>query len=149
MGTWGIGNYENDTVQDWLSENDGTINYEYVEPYLAQVLNEEEFIDDEESFISLAALEWMADSIENKSINEINIDELVYVQIKSILKSAKKILNFKGHSELRELWQESDEYELWLNHQNNLIDKIKLFLQKIDKKFQAPGTSWSLLDDED
>ena len=139
MGTWGIGNYENDTVQDWLSENDGTINYEYVEPYLAQVLSEEEFIDDEESFISLAALEWMADSIENKSINEINIDELVYVQIKSILKSAKKILNFKGHSELRELWQESDEYELWLNHQNNLIDKIKLFLQKIDKKFQAPG----------
>jgi len=147
MGTWGISNYENDTVQDWLSEIGGSINYKDVEPFLQKVLNEEEFIDDEESFISLAALEWMADSIESKSINENNTDELLYTQMKSIHRKAKKILNFKGHSELRELWEESDEYEVWLNYQNNLIDKIKSFLQKIENKFRPPGTTWSLLDE--
>ncbi|MFK8288384.1 DUF4259 domain-containing protein [Capnocytophaga canimorsus] len=149
MGVWGITNLENDTAQDWLVEvgEDFVSAQEYVE----MILQEEDFIDDEESFITLAVLELM-----EQHLSSSDFDKNAFLQkfpkdfIFSVIKASKKILYFENHSELRELWQESDEYEQWKTHQDSLISCIKYFLEKYEiRKIDnaRPGTTWSLLDD--
>lgn len=64
MGVWGISNLENDTAKDWLVE----IGDKYIiaDIYAKKILTEENFIDDEESFITLAVLELIERQILSK-----------------------------------------------------------------------------------
>ncbi len=151
MGAWGYKNFENDTAEDWYSDLINSKDITLILSNLSLVLEEKEFIDDEESFISLAILEALAGKLhlintthilpEIKDLNEPFL-------IEHSIKVAKKILFFKEHSELRELWQESDEYELWFNYQITLIQNLEEFYkshqflhqlnidQKVEKDYQ-------------
>lgn len=99
-------------------------------PYLTKILDEDDFIDDEESFITLAILEALNGRLKLISTDYIlpqleSVDTIVLAQM--VIRAAKKILFFKEHSELRELWQESDEYHQWFNYQVSLIIKLDHF----------------------
>ncbi|GGE45635.1 uncharacterized protein DUF4259 [Pedobacter psychrotolerans] len=127
MGAWGIKNFENDTACDWLVDFENNSDIKILEDIFNQILEEKEFIDDEESFITLAFLELIA--IKFKLIEtelEVNIHfTLSYGLIEKVLLASEKIVFFEDHSELRELWIESDDYEQWKNYQLFLIKSVR------------------------
>lgn len=130
MGAWGYKNFENDTAIDWFAELEESLDKELVIPYLTKILNETDFIDDEESFITLAVLEGLNGRLKLISTDYIlpqleSVDTILLAQM--VIKAAKKILFFKEHSEVRELWEESDEYYQWFNYQVSLIMKLDNF----------------------
>jgi hypothetical protein len=132
MGAWGYKNFENDTAEDWYSNLVNNKEAEMIFSYLSIISEENEFIDDEESYISLAILEALAGKL--NLINTIHIlpdiegiNDIFLVEFSIII--SKKILFFKGHSELRELWKESDEYTFWFEHQIALIQKLEEFYE--------------------
>lgn len=135
MGAWGYKNFENDTAADWFIELQESPGKDLILPYLMKVLEENEFIDDEESFVSLAVLEALAGKLKLvnteallPSINDIDMIALTEASIKA----GKKILFFKEHSELRELWEESEDYNQWFNYQIYLIKKLEDYYKKYD-----------------
>ena len=138
MGAWGIGNFENDSALDWLSNFlDKPERTAMEEPFNA-VLNATDFIDSEESFATLAASEIIAASgnLPCKDFpNDISLEELKpFIKVEIISKAIKaiyKILHFENHSELRELWEESDDYENWIAVQNDLIKRLKQCLVNV------------------
>lgn len=128
MGDWGYKNFENDTATDWFGELEKSPDKELVIPYLTKILDEKDFIDDEESFITLAILEALNGSLKLISTDYRlppleSVDTVMLSQM--VISAAKKILFFKEHSEVRELWQESDEYHQWFNYQVSLIMKLE------------------------
>ncbi|AJH15848.1 DUF4259 domain-containing protein [Myroides profundi] len=133
MGAWGYKNFENDTAMDWYSELNESPDKELLYPYLEQIIKEEEFIDDEESFISLAILEALGGKlglIDSKfSLPQIDDMDIVYLQ-EIVLKASKKLLFFKAHSELRELWEDSEDYDSWFNYQVDILYKLEKHFKK-------------------
>lgn len=128
MGDWGYKNFENDTATDWFGELEESPDKELVIPYLTKILDEKDFIDDEESFITLAILEALNGRLKLISTDYRlppleSVDTVMLSQM--VISAAKKILFFKEHSEVRELWQESDEYHQWFNYQVSLIMKLE------------------------
>ncbi|AZB26254.1 MULTISPECIES: DUF4259 domain-containing protein [Chryseobacterium] len=133
MGAWGYKNFENDTATDWFAELEESPDKELVIPYLTKILDEDDFIDDEESFITLAILEALNGRLKLISTDYRlppleSVDTVVLSQM--VISAAKKILFFKEHSEVRELWLESDEYYQWLNYQVSLIMKLESYYSK-------------------
>ncbi|MFK6999566.1 DUF4259 domain-containing protein [Flavobacterium oreochromis] len=134
MGAWGIKNLENDTALDWLESLSSFITDKDIEPYLDKVLQEKEFIDDEESFISLAIAELMLHQLGTRKIEgladrKININFSIS-QIEKGIKVINKILYFEEHSELRELWQESEDYESWEKYQLSIVSHLQKYLNE-------------------
>ncbi|MBP2617546.1 DUF4259 domain-containing protein [Chryseobacterium jejuense] len=130
MGAWGYKNFENDTAADWFAELEESLDKELVIPYLTKILDEDDFIDDEESFITLAILEALSGRLKLISTDYIlpqleSVDTILLAQM--VIKASKKILFFKEHSEVRELWEESDEYHQWFNYQVSLIMRLNNF----------------------
>jgi len=133
MGAWGIKNFENDTAIDWLNEFQQEADSTSVEILLDVLLNEPDFIDDEESFITLGYLELLAinQGLIGSTI-DINISFHVTINIiEKTIKAAHKILFFENHSELRELWEESEEYLEWQDYQLFLIKTLRDYLKTI------------------
>ena len=126
MGAWGTGIFENDSALDWIgelvAENDESIIYST----LASIDNKVEsitdtYIEEPDASAILAAAEIVAylsgnpsddlpeevvDWLEENKLN--NISELLELA-RSSVKTVKK------KSELRELWEESDEFDDWLS----------------------------------
>jgi len=136
MGAWGIKNFENDTAIDWLNDFQQERDFTAIELVLDGLLNEPDFIDDEESFITLGCLELLA--IKQGLINptiEINTSlHITYNLIQKTIKATHKILFFENHSELRSLWEESEEYAEWQDYQLFLVKILNDYLKTI-----APG----------
>jgi hypothetical protein len=135
MGAWGLGNFENDSAMDWLVDFAVKPELSVIEEPFNTVLNATEFIDSEESFVALAASEIIAacgDLPCNDFPEDISLKELKpLMKLETISRAIQviyKILHFEQHSELRELWQESDEYEDWIAIQNELIKRLKDYL---------------------
>jgi len=133
MGAWGIKNFENDTAIDWLNEFQQEADSTRIAILLDVLLNEPDFIDDEESFITLGYLELLAinQGLIGSTI-DINISFHVTINIiEKTIKAANKILFFENHSELRELWEESEEYLEWQDYQLFLIKILRDYLKTI------------------
>lgn len=145
MGAWGIKNFENDTAVDWINDFQEEGNTVVVEEILDQILLEKDFIDDEESFITLGFLELLAVNL-NLTQTTIETDFVFPITrslVEKTIKATHKILFFENHSELRELWEESEEYAQWQDYQLYLIKILTDYLitavpNKIDGETLAP-----------
>jgi len=119
MSAWGIKNFENDTAVDWLNDFEQETDTKALEEILDGIIKEQDFIDDEESFITLAFLELLTIKLK-LIVATVDIDVAFNPTSKLIEKtimSTQKILFFENHSELRELWKESEEYNQWQDYQ--------------------------------
>ncbi len=99
MGAWGYKNFENDTAADWFAELEESPDKELVIPYLTKILDEDDFIDDEESFITLAILEALNGRLKMISTDYIlpqfeSVDKILLAQM--VIKASKKILFLKN-----------------------------------------------------
>jgi hypothetical protein len=139
MGAWGLGNFENDSAIDWLHDFLANPKLPVLEEPAALILQENEFIDSEESLCTLAAAEVIATlngfapkdlpkDIEFEKI-KITIGEHT---INMVIQAVYKILYFEHHSELRVLWEETDDYNNWVAVQTDLIKRLKNCLLKAE-----------------
>jgi len=142
MGAWGITNFENDTAIDWLNNLPLLVKNEVIDNYLDTILEEKEFIDDEKSFISLAiaefALHYMGLSkIEILKENLFKVNFTI-TQLDKIVKVIHKILYFEEHSELRELWLDTEDYDIWEKHQLSIASLLQNYIKNNLKGGETP-----------
>lgn len=130
MGAWGIGNFDNDAAMDWMQEFAEHPTEVSLTNVFKSVAESDEFIEVDEGAIVLVAAEIIAAIKGNKSADysedmqvfkEINVqDTLVYEALKAI-----DIVSQSDESELRQLWQETDEFEQWYAVINDLKSRIQ------------------------
>jgi len=138
MGAWGYGIFENDETMDWTAELVNEKGIEFLQNTITQVLAEE-YIELEAASSALGAIEvWAALhgklSHELKAEFEHNEDLEKWIKehsragihMKDLAKQAvKRILE---ESELKELWEESGEYQKWertIKDLENRIEELK------------------------
>lgn len=136
MGAWGYKNFENDTALDWLSEFSENPDITNIEEIFNYILEQEEFLDSDGSSIGLACAEFILSQLKLDYQDNIpsgyDLENIKLNVSKEVVKDAivsiEKILYFDEHSELRELWEESDDYDNWLQEQKKLSEALKVYL---------------------
>ena len=129
MGAWGIGNFDNDDAADWLYELGESQGAEILVAALEQATSEG-YLEAPECLVALAAAEIVAALLGKSSntlpdevrewvaANDIEVDH----NLLSLARAAVK--RIKEDSELRELFQDSDNYEQWLALEDDLIKRL-------------------------
>jgi hypothetical protein len=131
MGAWGIKSFENDDAADWLGDLTSSKGNSLIK---SSYDLDESYVEAPEGCIAIAATEvllalkgtartalslpvqaWVA---KNKSCGTEDLIPLAVDALKLIL---------SDKSELKELWQESNEYSLWEKDILELIAKLESF----------------------
>lgn len=116
MGTWGAGNFENDTALDWVWSLEESKDLSVVEDAISDVLNSSDYLDADLGCTGLAAAEVVA-ALRNKPVDDLPEDVSKWVEthrvapgdllIKDCLTAVDKIRTDET-SELKELWEEDE-----------------------------------------
>ncbi|MEN7551607.1 DUF4259 domain-containing protein [Rapidithrix thailandica] len=147
MGAWGTKVFEDDLSFDWYDEfceSDQSI--EKLENAFEDVIETEDYLDHEFGIAALVSAELLAAALgapsedfpkEDYHQGEDGDDPLPLLNLGRIRedidaelvekarKAVKKVGHF-SHSEIRELWEESDSYEEWLRTLSELIERLKM-----------------------
>lgn len=127
MGAWGIGVFENDAACDWifdLTEDDKDIDFVIITLNKAAKYHDSDFdyiLEEPTGSEVLAAAEIVAALVGNKNpdLSDQILDWLNNKTVssnnnlKSIARKAIEVVRNK--SELKELWEKSDEFEEWVS----------------------------------
>jgi hypothetical protein len=141
MGAWENGNFGNDDVMDFVSEvNDKKA---ILDPIL-KISNASatEYLESPDCCVALAAIEYLAASLGNPSedfpeeardwisknkllpFTQGGLFGIGKTEVDIIKHANQAIDKIKTNSELQELWQESGEFEDWLNIVEGLKKRI-------------------------
>lgn len=134
MGAWGIGNFENDSANDWLYEFEENPTKDFLEKTLDTIFKEE-YLDSDVAMEVLASIETITLIMENSKENK---EELENIDFESIRNSFDKLLFDKSvkcinrileenNNELYELWKETELFEDW---KNTVLD-LKMRMMKM------------------
>lgn len=132
MGAWGHGSFENDDAADWVGdfERDGI---PAVRSALEQVstLAQDEYLDATAASMAIAATELVAASRDGdlsklpESIREAFATHRPSLNTAEILEvSRQSIARILHQSELKELWEESDDNEIWMQEMVRLAARL-------------------------
>ena len=131
MGTWGVKSFDNDTALDWVYDLQLSKDDELVRESLHKIINSSnDFFDADTCCCAIAAAEiivvfkgnhcpdlpeevnlW----IKNNDLND--VEDLAEMAVNAIEK-------IKANSEIKELWEDSDDYSEWLDSINDLIERL-------------------------
>lgn len=128
MGTWSHESFGNDTANDWAYELESATDFSVIETALQVALDEgDEYLDAD------LAMEAIAKRLGKGTQSDVYTEkvdqwlETISEQPSDdLLSLAKRVLKriVADDSELKELWLESDEYELWLGSIQQLKDAL-------------------------
>lgn len=128
MGTWSHESFGNDTANDWAYELEDATDFSVIEAALQVALDEgDEYLDAD------LAMEAIAKRLGKGTQSDVYTEkvdqwlETISEQPSDdLLSLAKRVLEriVADDSELKELWLESDEYELWLGSIQQLKDAL-------------------------
>ena len=134
MGTWSHESFGNDTANDWAYELEDATDFSVIEAALQVVLDEgDEYLDADLAMEAIAAIEVIAKRLGKGTQSDVYTEkvdqwlETISEQPSDdVLSLAKRVLEriVADDSELKELWLESDEYELWLGNIQQLKDAL-------------------------
>lgn len=146
MGAWGTKSFEDDSTCDWYDEFcDSDQSIDQLEDAFDDVIENEEYLDYEFCTAALGAAEIIAAALGNRSddfpdaeyhTGENDSDSLPEPDLDSIRdditsgildkarRAVKKVRQYR-RSELRELWEDSDEYDDWLEATQDLMDRLE------------------------
>jgi len=131
MGTWGINNFENDTAGDWVYSFEENPSILFLKETIEKVLGLE-YVDSDEACEALAAIETIA-AIRNKpaadfpEMNGIDLRALAVAitpELTSLARKAIERITSEEHSELYELWAETDDIDSWIMVQKTLLNRL-------------------------
>ncbi|WP_411850244.1 DUF4259 domain-containing protein [Stenotrophomonas sp. LGBM10] len=123
MGAWAADSFGNDDAADWVCDLDDHSGLALVREALADVLGAEDYVEAPEASKALAAIEIIAAGLGRPTAAfTADEDAVAWVAkvkpaidaalVKDALKAIERIL--ADDSELRQLWEESDSAEEWL-----------------------------------
>lgn len=130
MGTWGVGSFENDDAMDWSYE---LHNGNDLSPILTVFSNISEgaYLEAPDCSNALAAAEVVA-ALKGKPSKNLPDEIATWISFNKpsvnneIITNAKKIVTqIKLSSELKELWEESEDLAKWENTVNDLILRLE------------------------
>lgn len=132
MGAWGITAFENDDALDWLGDFCDDPSEESLSDAFAAV-NEigEEYLEAPEAGEALVAAEVVAYLINSPGANlpEHSRECISSLQIKPgeelISSAVKAVERVKHDSELKELWEETEDFQEWNKIFDDLINRLK------------------------
>lgn len=135
MGTWSHESFGNDTANDWAYELEDATDFSVIETALQVALDEgDEYLDADLAMEAIAAVEVIAKRLGKGTQSDVYTEkvdqwlETISEQPSDdLLSLAKRVLEriVADDSELKELWLESDEYELWLGNIQQLKDALQ------------------------
>ena len=135
MGTWSHESFGNDTANDWAYELEDATDFVVIEAALQVALDEgDEYLDADLAMEAIAAVEVIAKRLGEGTQSDVYTEkvdqwlETISEQPSDdLLSLAKRVLEriVADDSELKELWLESDEYELWLGNIQQLNDALQ------------------------
>jgi hypothetical protein len=133
MGAWGTGTFDNDDASDWLQqfESDGPA---AAEAALAQVLDQEpdDYIDATDAAYALAAAELIAAArdgdtgrlpAEAKAALKEHADDLAEAGYER--KALQAVNRIMKKSEIKDLWEESDDAEAFTEQVQELMERLR------------------------
>lgn len=144
MGAWGIGIFDNDDACDWIDELIEEDDIDFIcstfkkigsgidDTLLSRMLEEKKelYIEEPEGSAILAAAEIVA-ALNGKAGKDIPEEAIAWIEenmenstqeLLSLAKTAVK--SVRENSELRELWEESDDMEGWLAEVEDLENRL-------------------------
>ncbi len=120
MGAWGIGTFDNDEASDWLYDLEGSEGTALIEESLDRVLAEEDYPESPDCANALAAAEIVA-ALKGAPAPGLPEDAMNWISANPstpstglIDKASSAVQKVKAASELRELWEESEDFDAWL-----------------------------------
>ncbi len=136
MGAWSEENFGNDDASDWIWELEKSKGIDTLLSPLKLIISNDDYLESPECCEALAAAEVVASGItgDNSSIPEeaqkwLNKKQGLFGKKPQIEKShaliAKQAIErIIENSELRELWEETEDYSKWQDIQIKLIGKL-------------------------
>jgi hypothetical protein len=132
MGAWGINTFENDDAADWIGEFCDEPDKELlVEAFDAVNDIGDDYLEAPESSAALAAAEVIAALLGKPSANLTDetkecVGKLKFKPNEKLLSAARKAVErVKTNSELKELWDESDDAAQWQATVEDLAARLK------------------------
>ena len=129
MGTWGLGNFDNDDAADWLYELEQSSDLAFVTSSLEQILRSDEYLEAPTCCNALAAAEIVA-ALNGKPATDLPDKAKAWVAGKAsppadaVTKAKNALQRVRGESELRELWEESEELDAWAKVLDDLDSRL-------------------------
>ncbi len=132
MGAWGIGAFENDTACDWVYELEQTNDTSIIEKTIVSLFDDE-YIDADVACEVLAAIEALArlkgkpgkrdayTEALDKWVSKVNVS-IGSGLLEKAIEAIEAILG--SSSELRELWEETEDYSEWVSDVTDLKTRI-------------------------
>jgi hypothetical protein len=129
MGAWGVGNFDNDDAADWAYELTESVGTDVLTTALEEA-GSVGYLEAPVACIALAAAEVVAALLGNPgkalpdemrkwvAVNDVEVEH----DLLSLARAA--VERVKEDSELRELWQDSDQYAQWRSLQDDLIKRL-------------------------
>ncbi len=134
MGAWSVDAYGNDDAADWAYELEEAEDLTPVEEAIQAVLSVgEEYLEAPEATVALAAIEVLARLAgnwgERNSYTETIdkwVEQTTAVPTPEILDNARSAIDriLGENSELRELWEDSGDYEAWVQSVQSLRSRV-------------------------
>ncbi len=120
MGAWGLKSFDNDDAMDWVAEFDEA-GAEVIKTTLDAALNDNEKLEAPEACEALAAAEIVAAA---KTGDQSNLAEHAATALakhasevatpENLVLAKDAVGRVKSKSELRDLWQDTDEFDAWI-----------------------------------
>lgn len=133
MGTWSVDAFGNDAAADWALELAESDDLSLVEAAIDGALAESDYLDAPDAAIALAAIEVIARLNGNWGDRNAYTEPLdawvaqANVQLEpELLERARAAIDriLGADSEMLELWQDSDNYQAWLESVTDLRSRV-------------------------
>jgi hypothetical protein len=129
MGAWAHGSFDNDDAMDWVGELEELDDTEPIDWAFEEVLEADDYLEAPEASIGLAAAEVVAAMI-GKPASELPGEVASWVAGKeppetALVKKAQQVVRrvLEG-SELKELWDESEDSAKWQQEVEGLLHRL-------------------------
>ncbi|HLJ86274.1 MAG TPA: DUF4259 domain-containing protein [Candidatus Angelobacter sp.] len=131
MGAWGTGNFENDDASDWMFELEDSSGVALLKAVFAKV-EKNAYPEAPDCCVALAAAEVVA-AAKGKPSEDLPEEARNWIDrqaklddIKVLDKVAKKAIDrIRNKSELKELWQDSEDWPKWQQVLNRLEQRLQ------------------------
>lgn len=131
MGAWGTGSFENDDALDWVFELEKARNFQVLADAFQTVLDlKNDYLEAPECCIAICAAEVTAGLLGNPE-DDLPDEVMEWMDgqpdpSEVLIKLAKNALNeVLKNSELKELWEETDDYEEWREIVLDIRDRLE------------------------
>jgi hypothetical protein len=129
MGAWSYGSFDNDDALDWVGELEGAEDLEPISEAFEVVLEADDYLEAPEASMGIAAAEVVA-ALLGKPAGKLPEEIASWVAGKgppttALVKKAQRVVKrILTDSELKELWDESEDSAQWKQEVEGLLQRL-------------------------